>query len=231
MKIDLHTHCLPVSRCAHHEPELLPQIFKDAKMDGFVLTNHCYPYHNDPLGDSFEKQAKVYVDVFHRCKNAGDKVGIKVFFGVELKLINEPNAPEFLLYGISEQDFLDTFPLYNETQKSVFDFCNEKDVLMVQAHPLRSEHGCKPADMRYMHGIEVFNAHPRVINRFKETLKLAEQNQKLKTSGTDFHELIQAGSGGAIVPDEITDQFMLRDYLKIGKIQIFDKNGIIYQNI
>ena len=30
MKIDLHTHCLPVSRCAHHERELLPQIVKDA---------------------------------------------------------------------------------------------------------------------------------------------------------------------------------------------------------
>ena len=229
MKIDTHTHCKPVSRCAHHEPEQLPAMFAAKGIDAIVLTNHCYPAHCDPLGDSFEAQAQAYVEVFQRCKESGEKIGLKVFFGVELKLINEPHCPEFLLYGISEKDFTETYPLYNRTQKELFDFCNQKDIIMVQAHPYRTEQGYSPADMRYVHGIEIYNPHLLFDARFDDALKLAQDNDKLKTSGTDFHVVDQAGLAGMIVPDEIEDQFMLRDFLKQNRPVIFNKDGILYE--
>lgn len=227
MKIDMHTHCRPVSRCAHHLPEQLPQMFKNAGLDGFVLTNHCYPVHCDPLSTDLHEQALKYVDVFETCKQAGEKIGIKVFFGVEIKLINEPHAPEFLLYGINEQDFINYYPLYNVTQKELFEFCNEKNIVMVQSHPYRTEQGYAPADMRYVHGIEVYNPHLLFDARFDDCMKLARENGKLKTSGCDFHVESQAGLAGMEIPDNITDQFMLRDYLKSGKCKIFSKNDIL----
>ena len=128
MRIDLHTHCKPVSVCGKFPPEQLPEIISQKGIDAIVLTNHCYPRHCDALSPDLGEQARIFVEVFHRCKARGDELGFKVFFGVELKLINEPNRPEFLLYGLSEQDFLDSYPLYNCTQKELFDFCNEKNV-------------------------------------------------------------------------------------------------------
>ncbi len=224
----MHTHCLPVSLCAQYQPELLPVYFSEGGMDAIVLTNHCYPSHCDALSSDLKEQARLYVDAYHRCKEKGDSIGFKVFFGAEIKLINEPRTPEFLLYGLSEQDFLDSFPLYGCTQKQLFDFCNEKDIIMVQAHPYRKEQGYAPADMRYMHGIEVYNPHPSFDARFEQALALADEHGKLKTAGTDFHTQSQVGSSGMILPDSIEDQFMLRDCLRSEKAVIFNKDGIFY---
>lgn len=229
MKIDMHTHCRPVSCCAHHQPEEIPQMHKDAGIDAIVLTNHCYRAHMVNLSDDLNEQAKIYVDIFHRAKEAGEKIGLKVFFGCELKLMNEPNKPEFLLYGLSEKDFLDSFPLYNESQKTVFDFCNEKNILMVQAHPFREKQGYRPADMNYVHGIEIYNPHPHFAPMFEESVELARTNNKLMTSGSDFHVQSQVGNAGMIVPDEISDQFQLRDYLLRGENVVYSKEGILFE--
>lgn len=224
MKIEMHTHCKPVSRCAHHQPEEFPKMLKDAGIDGCVLTNHCYPAHMNPLSEDLKEQAKIYVDVFERAQKAGAEIGFKVFFGCELKLINEPNKPEFLLYGLKIEDFLDTYPLYNENQKTIFDFCNEKDILMVQAHPFRTEQGYAPADMKYVHGIEIYNPHPLFDPKVEDAVKLAEENNLLKTAGSDFHVISQAGNSAMIFPDDVSDQFMIRDYLKSGNIKIYSKD-------
>lgn len=230
MKIDMHSHCLPISRCAHHLPELLPEIFSAQCIDAIVITNHCYPDHCDHLSSDLQEQAKIYIDIYYRVKTKGEQIGLKVFFGAEIKLINEPNKPEFLLYGISEQDFIESYPLYNCTQKQLFEFCEEKNIVMVQAHPYRTEQGYAPADMRYVHGVEVFNPHLLFDARFEDSLALAEQNNKIKTAGSDFHTEKQAGLAGMVVPDCINNQFMLRDFLKNGKQILFDKNGIIYES-
>lgn len=229
MRIDMHTHCLPVSRCAHHQPEELPEVFLKSGIDTIVLTNHCYPDHLIPLSTDLKEQADIYLDVYHRCKVKGEEIGVKVLFGVELKLINEPNYPEFLLYGLSEKEFLESYPLFNMTQRELFDFCNEKNILMVQAHPFRVEQGYAPCDMRYVHGIEVYNAHPSFALKFEESNTLADRNKLFKTAGTDFHVEAQAGLCGIIAPDTIEDQFMLRDYIKSGKIEIFNTKGIVYK--
>jgi hypothetical protein len=227
MRIDLHTHCLPVSVCARVEPEQLPELFRENGVDAIVLTNHCYPRHCDLLGDTLKEQAEKYIEIYHRCKAKGDETGVKVFFGAEIKLMGESNKPEFLLYGLSEQDFLDSYPMYNCTQRELYQFCEEKDILMVQAHPFRTEQGYAPADMAYVHGVEAYNGHPRFDPRLEDCLKLA-QGGKCITAGSDFHYDFQAGSAGMIIPDEISDQFMLRDYLRTGKRILFNQNGIVY---
>ena len=228
MKIDMHVHCLPVSLCAKINFDEVPPIFKDGGIDGFVLVNHCYPNHCCKLGDTLEKQAKEYLNTYLKCKEEGEKQGIKVFFGVELKLINEEGKPEFLLYGISEETFLNTYPLYNLSQKELFDFCNKHNILMVQAHPFREEQGYSPADPKYMHGIEVYNPHPYFDARFETSLSFAEENGLLKTAGSDFHYEGQVGNSGMVIPDNVTDQFMLRDYLKTKECVIYNKEGVFY---
>ena len=225
MKIDMHTHCLPASICALHQPEQLPEMFKNKGMDAIVLTNHYYPVHCSRLSPDLKEQAQIYVDIFHRCESKGKEIGFKVFFGSEIKLINEPHTPEFLLYGLSEEDFLTSYPLYNSTQKELFEFCEKKDILMIQAHPFRTMQGYQPADMRYVHGIEIYNPHLIVEEEFENSVRLADENRKLKTSGSDFHSVEQAGSAGIVIPDTVENQFMLRDYLKEGKVSVFSEKS------
>jgi hypothetical protein len=114
------------------------------------------------------------------------------------------------------------------SQKELFDFCNETDVLMFQAHPYRTEQGYAPSDMQYVHGIEVYNPHLLFDARFDEALELANKHQKLKSAGSDFHIVKQAGLAGMVVPDNIEDQFMLRDYLRKGEAVIFKKHEIVH---
>ena len=154
---------------------------------------------------------------------------VKEYEGVELKLINEPHCPEFLLYGISEEDFIASYPLYNKTQKEVFEFCEQKNILLVQAHPYRTEHGYAPADMRYVHGVEIYNPHLLFETRYEDALKLATEHNKIKTAGSDFHVWQQAGLAGMLVPDNIEDQFMLRDFLRQRKAVIFAKEEILFE--
>lgn len=226
MKIDMHTHCKPISGCAWHQPEEIPHMSKNAGIDAIVLTNHCYPQHLMCLSDDLKEQAEIFVETYKNCKKKGDEIGLKVFFGVELKLINLPHKPEFLLYGLSEEDFIESFPLYDKTLEELFDFCNKKDIVLVQAHPYSNE----PVDMNYVHGVEVYNPHPLRNPHYEKTLKLAVDNNKIKTSGADFHTKTQAGDSGMIIPDYISNQFELRDYLKQNKVTIFDRNGILYQD-
>lgn len=230
MKLDMHTHCLPVSKCARVDADQLPSIVLSEEIDAIVLTNHCYPRHCDSLSDDLMKQAHIYVDVYRRCKAAGEKVGVLVIFGVEVKLINEPHTPEFLLYGISEDEFINSYPLYNLTQKELFDFCNKKDILMVQAHPFRSTQGYEPADMRYLHGLEAYNPHHSGAQYLEACLELAEQNGIIVTAGSDFHTVDQAGSAWMLVSDQIEDQFMLRDHLKKEKAILFGREGCVCIN-
>ena len=68
---------------------------------------------------------------------------------------------------------------------------------------------------------------PSFDSRMEDALRLAEENGKLKTSGSDFHVERQAGVAGMIVPDDIGDQFMLRDFLRTDHAVIFDHNGIL----
>ncbi len=228
MRIEMHTHCRPVSGCARHDAEFLPEFFKGLGYDAIVLTNHYHRWHCSNLSKDVKEQAKRFLETFYTCKRKGDEVGLKVIFGAELKLSDEVNHPEFLLYGLSEQDFLDTYPLFNESQETVFKFCEEKDIVMVQAHPFRVEQGYDLADLDLMHGVEIYNSHNKFDSQFERITAIAEEHNKIKTSGGDFHEAETYAMTGMIVPDDISDQFMLRDYLKKGESIIFDKDKIIY---
>ncbi len=227
MKVDTHVHTRPVSLCATKTSEELPAYFAAAGVDAFLLTNHYYPAHCNPLSDDLAEQARLYLDSFYRCRKAGKACGVKVFFGCEVKLINEPHTPEFLLIGISEELFFSSYPLYTYTQRELFAFCNTNDILMVQAHPFRAEQGYQPADVRYMHGVEVHNS--QFIPHPEETHALAKQYGLIMTAGSDLHRCEQAGLAYMTVPDTVVDQFTLRDALRRGPWILCDQHGVMYR--
>ena len=59
-----------------------------------------------------------------------------------------------------------------------------------------------------------------------KVIELAKENGKIITAGSDFHFDREDVYDGMLIPDEITDQFMLRDYIRQGKTVLFGRDGI-----
>ena len=152
----------------------------------------------------------------------------QLWLGIEVT-IDDPHYSDWLLYGVTKEFLQQTPCLYNLTQEALFRLCEEHGVLMVQAHPFREEQGYDLADLKFMHGVEIYNSHRMFNPQFERITAIAEENDKIKTSGGDFHEAETYLMAGMIVPDEINDQFMLRDYLKTGESIIFNSEKIIYK--
>ncbi len=216
MKIDLHVHSLPVSRCARFEAEEVPGRLKAAGVDAFCLCNHYYPGHLSQVGRDLPEQIEAFISCFERCQAAARTLGMTVLFGAEVKLIQLPSHPEFLLYGLTPRILRKALPLYDYTQEQLYEFCQSEDILMYQAHPYRTEQGYAPADPVYMDGTEVYNGHAIFDPKYERTLKFARSHGLALSAGSDFHDPEDAGRGGIIVPDNvrITNALELRDYLK-----------------
>lgn len=225
MKIDTHTHCLEASRCAQVSPERLVQAFQVAGYGAVVLTNHCYPSHLQYFGTDPKDQVAGYLETYRRARDEGRRIGLRVLFGIEVKLIKVEHQPEFLLFGFSEKQFSDSFPLYTRRQEELFDYCHAEDLLMVQTHPFRREQGYQPADPTRMHGVEVWNGHPNFDPRLSACLEMARGHGLRMTAGSDFHILSQAGSCGMLVDPAIETAADLKEYLKACQPPLFDQRG------
>ena len=57
---------------------------------------------------------------------------------------------------------------------------------------------------------------------------ITADDQIIKTSGSDFHIEVQAGSADMIISDHIDGQFVLKDFLRREKAVIFNRDGVIY---
>lgn len=216
MKIDLHVHSLPVSGCARFQAEEVPGRLKAAGVDAFCLCNHYYPGHLSRVGRDLPEQAEAFIGCFVRCQEAARALGMTVLLGAEVKLIQLPSHPEFLLYGLTQEILRKALPLYDYTQEQLYEFCQHENILMYQAHPYRTEQGYAPADPACMDGIEVYNGHAIFDPKYERTLEFAQSCGLAMSAGSDFHDPEDAGRGGIVVPDgiRITNASELRDYLK-----------------
>ena len=219
MKLDLHAHSLPASGCAQFDSGEAAVRLKAAGIDGFCLCNHYYPGHLNRLGATLSEQIEAFIICFEQGYQAAAKLGMIALFGAEVKLINHPSHPEFLLYGLTPSVLRKALPLYEYTQEELYAFCQAENILMYQAHPYRVEQGYQPADPAFMDGIEVYNGHAKFDPKYDMTLAFARQYGLAMSAGSDFHDPEDAGSGGIILPDGITvtDSSELRNYLKANR--------------
>ena len=139
-----------------------------------------------------------------------------MLFGAEVHFYENNN--DYLLYGDS-LDFLLKHP--NMMQYGIRRFSefvhNEKDLLLIQAHPFRD--GMTIINPELLDGIEIYNAHPRHNSRND----LAEMWQKkynlLYSAGSDAHESGDISSG--ILTDiKIDDNQTLLHVLRSGEFEI-----------
>ncbi len=215
-RVDLHVHTRESSCCGRTAGRLVAELYKKAGYDGIVITDH----YNQRF---FRKYAKnlpwsAQIDHFLRgyrsARDEGEKIGLKVWLGIELKFTESPR--EFLIFGLDES-FLKKYPeLFKLGIKNFRNFSKQlpadEEILIYQAHPFRP--GLTPVAPELVDGIEVYNGNPRQNSNNTLAAAFARQHKLKMISGSDFHRLPDLGRGGVILSEPATDTQALIRILK-----------------
>ena len=213
MLLETHAHCLYGSRCGTAPPQTLVAEYMAAGYGGAVLTNHYNPHSFASYpGESKKKKLDFYFSLVRALEEEGSKFGFKVFFGCEILARSDAgHFSEYMLYGFEEKFLYDNPPLFELTQKELYELAEKNGLFLYQTHPFRV--GVTVGDPRYMHGAEAFNGHVGHINNNFLANGFCESNSLIKMSGTDYHDPGQPVTGGIYVPENIADGRALCDYI------------------
>ena len=211
IKIEMHAHSKGGSGCASVPAETLIKEYKEAGYGGIVLTNHmCESEFAKYPGATKNEKIDYYMSLYEEVKSEGEKQGLKVFLGMEVRA-KQDSFIEFMIYGFDKEFLYNNPPLYTLTQKELFELCNKNGVLMYQTHPYRN--GVALGDPKYIHGAEYFNGHVNHINNNGMAMEFCDKHNLIKLCGTDFHDAGQPITSYALIPDDINDAKELTKYI------------------
>lgn len=148
-KLEMHLHTSRNSDCGKECPADIAKIYADAGYNGIVCTNHLnrndlYGYVAPPWKRLFRSIPDCWMRDLLELKEECAKVGIDVFAGAEVSpdevTYYKPDHPyaEFLMYGITADELRENCQRFlTMTQRELFEWCDSRGILLVQAHPYR----------------------------------------------------------------------------------------------
>ena len=201
MKIDLHVHSCVISRCGKVSVAELIRLYRAAGYDGFVLTDHCNRYTADRLRE--EGLTEDFGEYFLRCcaeaRALGERENFLILTAQELRFDESIN--DYLVYGMPDEMLRGWDSLFAMKPADFFALAKERGWLVYQAHPFRN--GMKITDPAQLFGIEVHNMHPRHDSRNDIAEAWARRHHLHGISGSDCHQIVDAGRGGIVIEGEI----------------------------
>lgn len=184
-KYETHLHTSPVSKCAKATVEDTLSFYKQLGYDGVFITNHFLDGNiNIDKTLPYEEKINFYFSNYEEGLRLAEKIGIKVFLGVELTY----KGTDFLVYGLSKEWFL-AHPEIMEMKKSEeLKLLMESGALVFQAHPYREASYIDHIRLfpRCVHGVETVNAC-RTDHENKMADAYADAYGLLKIAGSDNH--------------------------------------------
>lgn len=218
---ELHQHTKSCSKCASVTPAEMVLSVRECGFSGVVLTNHFYHGNSGIDRDrSWRDFCKAYEDEFYEAKNAGEKIGVDVIYGLEEHV---GNGKVVLLYGIAP-DFIAEYP---ELKEYNFPFLSEivrsAGGLVIQAHPFRDRSWITDVDNSldptFVDGYELYNKNNRPGEDSRAQTVFADCGL-IKTAGTDNHAYISSGRNGIAVSHRIKNEKELAKVLKSGDYEL-----------
>ena len=212
IKIDLHTHALPISKCSKLTCRELIDLKIKQGYGGMVLTDHCLFAYYSPM--PYKEYVEEVIQVFNDACEYGKKYDFIVFLGLEVTIQNPYG--DWLLYGVTEEFLRGTPPLSELSQKELYEVCKEANVLMVAAHPFRG--GEFSRELPYMDGVEL-NCFPTDYEKRQQVFAFGKEKGFLLTCGTDCHGEDERFCGGILIPKSIKNSVELAEYIKTTKLE------------
>lgn len=221
MKIDLHVHTKEMSACGVLTAEETVRGYAEAGFDGIVITNHYnsstqwWVYESYGIGG--EDYFTAYKKHWEETAALGERYGVRVFFGCELKTNTSNN--DYLIYGAPDE-FLrrNNEDLWKMSAGDVSRHAKEYGFLFFQAHPFRDHMQVTPPHELF--GVEVKNANPRHDSRNDIATAWAQKFGLRGISGSDCHQREDIGLGGIETNIEVKDTTDLVRVLREGSYRI-----------
>ena len=221
-RYELHCHTSNTSKCAKTSAEDVVKLYKERGYDGIVITDH-YSAHTF-FGKHFfspQKSIDKYLAGYNNAKKYADE-NFTVLLGMELRFYLTIN--DYLVYGIDEDFLKNSGNLLAKSLKTFFSLADKKGLLVIEAHPFRIFRS--PADIRYIHGCEIYNGKGTKDEENAKAEKWAKQSRfSVVTSGSDFHSPSQLGNGGIETDEPIKTNDDLLRILKSGNYRIIRKSS------
>lgn len=209
-KIEMHVHTSESSGCSLLSAAEEVRLYQACGYAGMVITDH--------FGHGVSSLTlREWLCGYQNALEAGKKCGMKIYFGLELRLPGGCN--DYLIYGASPS-FLEQYPDITEMSlPEVKQIADDNGLLLIQAHPFR--HGIKQMTIVSVHGYEIYNgARGNEGSRNNLALAYWKEQGGIAVSGSDCHEEKQVGMGGIITKTLPEDETVLAELLRWGGYQL-----------
>ncbi len=221
---EMHLHTKETSNCANVPAKVLIEEYIKAGYDGVVVTDHLSTSTYMKFGRELLPWKKK-IDFFLRgykevLKAANGR--IPVLLGMELRFRTSEGDNDYLVYGINEEFLYKTPRLLEMNIKSFYKLAQKNGFLVFQAHPFRV--GMKVTNPKFLDGVEIFNGNPRHNSSNDIAVAWAKKHDLMVTSGSDYHEIEDLGSGGIYFNKEIKDNNTLVEEISKQDYEIKQKN-------
>ena len=213
---ETHLHTKESSGCGHVPAAQMVEEYLERGYAGIVVTDHLPDDTLPRFPNDWQKWIDHYLMGYKAAKAAGDRLGLDVILGVELRF--PADTSDFLLYG-ADEEFLRANPFLFNTNLKRFSRKYGKQVLIAQAHPYRFPFPLYP---RHIHGVEIVNANERHDNSNDLALALTKKHKNLiQLAGSDAHRMEDIGRAALVLPQRVTNSHNLKQLLEGGHYQLF----------
>ena len=228
-KYEMHMHTDEVSYCGQVPAAEQVRRYAALGYSGVCVTDHLHSLYLMEQGDGtdWQKYMDYHMRGFYLAKEEGEKLGIDVILGAELRF--PENDRDYLIFGIDEQ-WLRNHPFICEMDHRAFFEKYKEEVLIIHAHPFRYND-----EVAYdcVHGLEIANGNPRHNSRNELALALAEAHPELiRVVGSDAHRDGDEGHCALLFSERIPDSHAFRNALLRGQFKLWapDFPDILEQN-
>ena len=221
-RYETHLHTSPVSKCAKKTIGESLEFYASLGYDGVFLTNHWLDgnfYLRDadlPYAEKINAYCKDYEDGLP----IAEKLGIKLFFGVEITY----GGTDFLVYGLDKEWYLAHPEILEMRTSAELDFLREQGAMVIQAHPFRDSTYIDHIRLfpRCVDGVEILNASRPAFENEMAKLFADKYGFVCQTAGSDNHragECPQLAGMECETPLESVADFIAR--VRNGSMHIF----------
>lgn len=214
IQTETHCHTKNTSLCSSLPAKELVHRYKEAGYGAIIVTDHYYARYWESRRlkrKKWDRQIEMYLSGYRAAKAEGEKIGLKVFLGMEI-MFDSLRPSEFLVYGITE-DFLRSHPYLNRMDIADFyELIKKEGGIMFQAHPYRYEK--RPVEPIVYDGIEVVNTCPFHNSHNGRAVAFAAEHGIKMISGSDAHLPRDVGLGGVLIPESINSGVEFAGYFR-----------------
>ena len=189
---ELHLHTSETSRCGQSTAREMVTAYKEKGFTGLVVTDHFVNgYSRAAFPETWKEKMDAFVKGYYAAKEAGDELGLKVYFGLEYTA-DRPAGEDYLALGLKPEHLYKEFVDCDQwTIEQFIDQVHALGGIVVRAHPYRvADYMSKKAQERPglpIDAVEVFNGGNTKELYNLQALEMAIREGKPIGAGSDTH--------------------------------------------